>query len=160
MLLPTALKDAGISEIAAAGSQKPRLSIRATTVFAGAALSVRVASIPAVLPSPALSPQQHALPISAFAAATAVADGSGVPPDPTDAPQTDGHPPSSAGAPDAESVDGALSAVTVNLQSHHARGQLAGGPALHSKTRDAPYCDTPSEILRALVVARHAAAPA
>jgi len=120
---------------------------------------VRVASIPAVLPSPALSPQQHAPPISAFAAATAVADGSGTPADPADAPQTDGYPPSSAGAPDAESVDGALSAVTVCSQSHHVSGQHGVGSARHSKTRDAPYCVTPSESLLALVVARHAAAP-
>jgi len=85
---------------------------------------VRVASIPAVLLSPALSPQQHAPPISAFAAATAAADGSSMPADSAEAPQTDGYPPSSAGAPDAESVDGALSAVTVSPPSHHLNGKL------------------------------------
>ena len=85
--------------------------------IAGVALSVRVASIPAMPPSPALAPtpQRLALPVSAFAAATAVTDGETVHPPPAsvDELQADKGPPSSAGAPDAESLDGALSAVTV-----------------------------------------------
>ena len=76
---------------------------------------MRVASIPAVLQSPASAAthQQHAPPTSAFSAATSVADGSAAPAASADELQAEGNPPSSAGAPDAESLDGALSAVTV-----------------------------------------------
>ena len=78
---------------------------------------MRVASIPAMSPSPALapSPDRHAAPVSAFAAATAAADGSAVHAvhGPADELQTDATQPSPAGESDAESIDGALSAVTV-----------------------------------------------
>ena len=116
MLLPSNMMGhaAGVGSLRR-GFTRAELSIR-VHCDAGVALSVRVASIPAVSPSPALSPnpKQHAPPTSAFAAATAVTDGGGMPADSADTLQTDAGPPSSAGAPDAESIDGALSAVTVS----------------------------------------------